>query len=174
MRKTPLMAATAIAILLCASCSQASTGGSEKQPVISSPAVSRVPPSLSANGGPQAQPSANPTVTKPTWAPGDEDAAKKVALEAMTDFARPRVDKTRWANDFARWLAPQATADYSGVDPANVPVSKITGPPTLTVDKSNGFGVIAAVPTNIGTYTVQLLRASQEAPWKVNRITPPV
>ena len=32
-----------------------------------------------------------------------------------------------WANDLARWLTPQATADYSAVDPANIPASRVTG-----------------------------------------------
>ena len=31
----------------------------------------------------------------------------------------------------------------------------------------------AAVPTNAGIYTVQLLRTGKDAPWKVHRLTPP-
>ena len=49
----------------------------------------------------------------------------------------------------------------------------MTGPATLSVDEANGFGVMAAVPTNAGTYTLQLLRTGKDAPWKVNRLTPP-
>ncbi|MDT4865754.1 hypothetical protein FQZ97_1005770 [compost metagenome] len=91
----------------------------------------------------------------------------------MADYARPGTDATQWANDFARWLTPQAAADYSTVDPANVPVSRVTGPATLAVDESNGYGVTVTVPTNIGPYAVQLLRSSRDATWKVNRLTPP-
>ncbi len=43
----------------------------------------------------------------------------------------PHVEDKQWANDLARWLTPQATADYSAVDPANIPVSRVTGPATL-------------------------------------------
>jgi hypothetical protein len=96
-----------------------------------------------------------------------------VAQKAMADFARPAVEEKRWANDLARWLTPQATAAYSAVDPANVPASRVTGPATLSVDEANGFGAMAAVPTNAGTYTVQLLRTAKDAPWKVHRLTPP-
>ncbi|MCU1574421.1 MAG: hypothetical protein JWO93_2503, partial [Micrococcaceae bacterium] len=99
--------------------------------------------------------------------------AVDVAQKAMADFARPAVEEKQWANDLARWLTPQATADYSAVDPANIPVSRVTGPATLSVDDANGFGVMAADPTNAGTYTVQLLRTGKDAPWKVNRLTPP-
>jgi hypothetical protein len=45
----------------------------------------------------------------------------------MADFARPGTDAARWANDLAHWLTPQATADYSTVDPANIPATRITG-----------------------------------------------
>lgn len=173
MKKAPLLAMLTAATLLCTGCLGAIHTGDAGQTPTSVPSASTVPPSLSANGGAQAQPQASPTVTNPAWRAGDEQAAKDVALKAMADFARPAADKTQWANDFARWLTPKATADCSDVDPANVPASRITGAVKLTVDQSNGFGATATVPTNIGPYTVQLLRASQEAPWKVNRLTPP-
>jgi hypothetical protein len=91
----------------------------------------------------------------------------------MADYARPGTEATQWANDFARWLTPQATADYSTVDPATIPVTRVTGPATLAVDESNGYGVTVTVPTDIGPYTLQLLRTSQDSIWKVNRLTPP-
>ena len=59
------------------------------------------------------------------------------------------------------------------MDPSNIPASRVTGAATLSVDEANGYGVTAAVPTNAGTYTLQLLRTGKDAPWKVNRLTPP-
>ena len=59
------------------------------------------------------------------------------------------------------------------MDPANVPANRVTGPATLTVDETNGYGATASVPTDSGTYTLQLLRTGKEAPWKVHRLTPP-
>jgi hypothetical protein len=108
-----------------------------------------------------------------TWDEASKDTAVEAAEKAMTDFARPGVEEKQWANDLARWLTPQATADYSAVDPANIPASRVTGPATLSVAEANGYGVMAAVPTDAGTYTLQLLRIGKEAPWKVNRFTPP-
>lgn len=177
--KRPL---TALAlVLMCASCGAAgSTGG---QPSIGGPPETiQVPspvnstsarPSLSAGGKSQAPGGTVPPATGISWDDAARQAAIDVATRAMTDFARPRTEATRWANDFARWLTPQATADYSGVDPATIPASTVTGPAALAVDEANGYGVTATVATDIGPYRVQLLRTSQDAPWKVNRLTPP-
>lgn len=159
--------------LLCVSCAPA--GNTTAAPSASAAAspTSSPPVSLSANSGAQAPGGTIPATIGITWDQASKDEAMDVAENAMTDFARPAVEDKQWANDLARWLTPQATADYSAVDPANIPVSRVTGPATLSVDEANGFGVTAAVPTNAGTYTVQLLRTGKDAPWKVNRLTPP-
>jgi hypothetical protein len=135
------------------------------------PNPSTYTPSHSVGDGPQAPVTDVPA--NPEWLPGDEEAAKEVAVNAMRDFARPEGEESRWANDFARWLTPKATADYSAVDPATVPVTEVTGTAKLEVDQANGFGAIASVPTDIGIYRVQLLRQGQDEPWKVNRLYPP-
>jgi hypothetical protein len=159
--------------LLCVSCAPAAnTTPAPAEPASQKP-TSSAPASLSANSGPQAPGGTVPATTGITWDQASKDQAVEVAVKAMTDFARPTVEEKQWANDLARWLTPQATADYSAVDPANIPTSRVTGPAKLTVDEANGYGVTAAVPTNSGTYTLQLLRTGQGAPWKVNRLTPP-
>ena len=156
--------------LLCVSCAPATN----TTPTVStSKATASAPVSLSANSGPQAPGGTVPATIGITWDQASKDQAMDVAENAMTDFARPTLEEKQWANDLARWLTPQATADYSAVDPANIPASRVTGTATLSVDEANGFGVMAAVPTNAGTYTVQLLRTGKDAPWKVNRLTPP-
>ncbi|UYY83615.1 hypothetical protein OIT41_20400 (plasmid) [Arthrobacter sp. YA7-1] len=153
--------------LLCVSCAPAPAESA------GTTATASAPVSLSANSGPQAPGGTVPPTMGITWDQAGKDKAVKVAEKAMADFARPAVEEKQWANDLARWLTPQATADYSAVDPANIPATRVTGPATLTVDEANGYGVVAAVPTNAGTYTVQLLRTGKDAPWKVNRLTPP-
>jgi hypothetical protein len=168
--KKPL---TLIAVaLLCVSCAPVANTTPAPAKATSKPAAS-APVSLSANSGPQAPGGTIPATTGITWDQASKDNAVDVAGKAMADFARPAVGEKQWANDLAHWLTPQATADYSAVDPANIPASRVTGPATLTVDEANGFGVTAAVPTNAGTYSVQLLRTAKDAPWKVNRLTPP-
>ena len=152
-------------VLLCAACAPAANTTPAPAPSTATPSA---PVSLSAGSGPQAPGGTVPPTIGISW-----DQAVDVAEKAMADFARPAVEETQWANDLARWLTPQATADYSAVDPANIPASKVTGSAKLTVDEANGYGVLAAVPTNAGTYTLQLLRTGKDAPWKVNRLTPP-
>lgn len=167
--KKPL-ALIAVAALLCAGCAPASN--TAPAPTQTTPTPS-APVSLSVDSGPQAPGGTVPATIGIAWDQTSKDQAVDVAQKAMADFARPSVGDQQWANDLARWLTPQATADYSAVDPANIPASRVTGPATLAVDEANGYGVTAAVPTNARTYTLQLLRTSKDAPWKVNRFTPP-
>ena len=163
------------AVLLCTACAPAAStgGGPERQPVPTSPAVVSVAPSLSAGGRSQAPGGTVPPTSGIAWDDESKTEAVAVATWAMADYARPGTDAALWANDFARWLTPQATADYSTVDPANIPVTRVTGPATLAVDETNGYGVTVTVPTDIGHYRLQLLRTSKDATWKVNRLTPP-
>lgn len=165
--KKPL-ALIAAAALLCTGCAPASNTTPAEQS-----AKPSAPISLSADSGPQAPGGTVPATIGIAWDQASKDQAVDVAQKAMADFARPSVGDQQWANDLARWLTPQATADYSAVDPANIPASRVTGPATLAVDAANGYGVTATVPTNAGTYTLQLLRTGKDAPWKVNRLTPP-
>ena len=158
--------------LLCVSCAPAANTTPAPTATTGRPTAS-APVSLSANSGPQAPGGTIPATIGISWDHASKDEAVDVAENAMTDFARPAMEEKQWANDLARWLTPQATADFSAVDPSNIPVSRVTGAATLNVDEANGFGVMAAVPTNAGTYTVQLLRTGKDTPWKVNRLTPP-
>jgi hypothetical protein len=169
--KKPL-ALVAVA-LLCVSCAPAANTAPAPAESASSTPTASAPVSLSAGSRPQAPGATVPATIGITWDQASKDQAVDVAQKAMADFARPGTDRARWANDLARWLTPQATADYSAVDPANIPATRITGPATLSVDETNGYGAMAAVPTNAGTYTVQLLRTGKDAPWKVHRLTPP-
>lgn len=161
------------AALLCTACAPAATTAPASQPVTAS-ATPSAAASLSAGGRPQAPGGTVLPTSGIAWDEESKTEAADVATRAMADYARLGTDATQWANDFARWLTPQATADYSTVDPANVPVSRVTGPATLAVDESNGYGVTVTVPTNIGPYAVQLLRSSEDSTWKVNRLTPPL
>ncbi|MBO1269503.1 hypothetical protein [Arthrobacter cavernae] len=169
--KKPL--ALLAAALLCTSCAQAAGTSPEPPAKSSTSAAPSAPVSLSAGSGPQAPGATPPATMGITWDEAGRKSAVEVAERAMADFARPRTEATRWANDLARWMTPQATADYSAVDPATIPATRLTGPARLTVDEANGYGAAATVPTDAGTYTVQLLRTAKDSPWKVHRLTPP-
>ncbi|MGP0224086.1 type-specific antigen TSA56 [Paenarthrobacter sp. NCHU4564] len=167
MKRSLVLAAVA---LVCAGCAPAANTAPAPTQRSATPSA---PVSLGATSGPQAPGGTVPPTVGIPWDQDSKDRAVDVAQKAMADFARPSVEEEQWANDLARWLTPQATADYSAVDPANIPASRVTGPVALNVDEANGYGVTAAVPTNAGTYTLQLLRTGKDAHWKVNRLAPP-
>ncbi|MCY0905810.1 hypothetical protein [Arthrobacter sp. H14-L1] len=176
MKKSWTLLAAAFAstvAVFCVSCAPAATTTPAPAESASTVPTASAPVSLSANSGPQAPGGTAPAPLGIRWDQASKDKAVDVAGKAMADFARPAVEEKQWANDLARWLTPQAIADYSAVDPANIPAHRVTGPATLSVEEANGFGVTAAVPTNAGTYTLQLLRTGKDARWKVNQLTPP-
>ena len=109
--------------LLCVSCAPVANTTPAPAASTSKPTAS-APVSLSANSGPQAPGGTVPATIGIAWDQASKDEAMDVAENAMTDFARPTVEDKQWANDLARWLTPQATADYSAVDPANIPVER--------------------------------------------------
>ena len=174
MKRTPATLTALAAVLLCTACAPgAGTGGGpERQPVATSPAVTSVQPSLSAGGRPQAPGGTVPPTLGIAW----DDAARKAALntatKAMTLYARPTVTDKVWIQELGQLLTPEAVADYQDVDPATIPVKKITGAGQLKVDEANGFGCHVVFGTDAGSYDVQLLRSAADKPWQVNRITP--
>ena len=158
------------AVLVCTGCAPASSTTPAEQP----PTVTATAPvSLSAGGKPQAPAATGPAVMGIAWDDAGKKAALDIATEAMTLYARPTVTTSVWIQDLGQLMTPQAVADYQYVDPANIPVKKITGPGQLKVDENNGFGCHVVFPTDAGSYDVQLLRSAADKPWQVNRFTPP-
>jgi len=87
-------------------------------------------------------------------------------------FARPDVSYEQWWADLSPLLSSQAQMDYQYVDPLNVPARAVTGDPILVDDDSASVAGVQ-VPTDVGLYVVTLSRADADAPWVVERITPP-
>lgn len=90
----------------------------------------------------------------------------------MRLFARPDVPAGTWWEDLEPYLSPAAQEAYYATDPANVPVTKVTGDVEL-VDASNELVAIAHLPTDHGLYAVTLSRSPERPAWAVERITPP-
>jgi hypothetical protein len=160
------------AVLLCTACAPATnTPPAEQSPNGSPPATA--PASLSAGGRSQAPGGTAPATLGVAWDEASKKAALDTATQAMTLYARPAVPDKVWIQELGQLLTSQAVADYQYVDPANIPVKKITGPGQLKVDENNGFGCHVVFPTDVGNYDVQLLRSAADKPWQVNRFTPP-
>ncbi|NUT72749.1 hypothetical protein [Pseudarthrobacter sp. C4D7] len=158
------------ALLMCTACASVSS----TTPAEPSPSTSTtVPATLSAGGKPQAPGGTAPATLGIAWDEASKTAARETATKAMTLFARPTVTDKVWIQELGQLLTAQATADYQYVDPANIPVTKVTGTGRLKIDENNGFGCHVVFPTDAGDYDVQLLRSAADKPWQVNRFTPP-
>jgi hypothetical protein len=158
------------ALLVCTACAPtASTTPAEPSPSASATSGA----TLSAGGKPQAPGGTAPATLGIAWDEASKTAALDTATKAMTLYARPTVTDKQWIQELGQVLTAQATADYQYVDPANIPVTRITGPGQLNIDENNGFGCHVMFPTDAGDYDVQLLRSAANKPWQVNRFTPP-
>jgi hypothetical protein len=158
------------ALLVCTACAPVSNS-TPAEPSPSASAASSA--TLSADGRPQAPGGTAPATLGITWDEASKTAALETATKAMTLYARPTVTDKEWIQELGQLLTAQATADYQYVDPANIPVTRITGTGQLKIDENNGFGCHVVFPTDAGDYDVQLLRSAADKPWQVNRFTPP-
>ena len=106
------------------------------------------------------------------WDETAQREAKNLALKVMRLFARSGVSAATWYSDLEPYLSPAAQEAYFATDPANVPVTKVTGDVQL-VDASNELVAIAHLPTDDGLYAITLSRSADHPTWAVERITPP-
>ncbi|MFE4080410.1 hypothetical protein [Paenarthrobacter sp. YIM B13468] len=107
-----------------------------------------------------------------TWDAAAEKSVKDTAAKVMALFARPDVPETTWFADLAPHLAPEYAEDAKYIDPARVPVRKITDGPAISRDAGNPMTVTATFSTNAGRWTMLLHRSGQQQPWLVTAISP--
>lgn len=105
------------------------------------------------------------------WDEESREAVIEAATTAMTLFARPHVDHDTWWSDLEPLLTDQARADYAYVDPAVIPAHTV-GQARL-VDESSAYVAAVEVDTDVGAYTVTLIRQTGDSPWLASRFTPP-
>ncbi|MBW9207953.1 hypothetical protein KV097_18600 [Mumia sp. zg.B17] len=107
----------------------------------------------------------------PEWDDASRAAVVKAAETALRAFARPTLDHQTWWTQLEPLLTPQAAADYSYVDPANIPALKVTGPGLIVLDTS-AYVATVEIPTSVARYQLILTRKDAGAPWLTSRITP--
>jgi hypothetical protein len=178
-RSRPLSIAVAVAVaVLLAACghSPSSTVGSpsHQAPTVAPTAAQStsatgadtdpVPPPLDDNG-----PTANPDVAKPSKTAAGQ--ARTAATAFMRAFARTDLAQQQWWDGVSGYFTPDAAAAYEGTAVANVPVHSITEGSAKLVRGSTKYRAQVTVKTDIGTYTVTLIRADDQ--WLVDRSTPP-
>lgn len=105
------------------------------------------------------------------WDDASRAAVIRAAETAMATFARPDLDYKTWWLKLEPLLTTDAAETYVYVDPANIPVRKVTGKGVIFHDTS-AYVATVEVPTDAGRYHLLLIRESGDAPWLVSRITP--
>jgi hypothetical protein len=110
-------------------------------------------------------------VPLPVW----DDVARRDALRtaeaALNAFARPDLAQEAWWEGFAPFLSPAAAAGYVATDPANIPVSVVTGPGRL-LEEASPFLARVELDTDAGAHVVLLSRTEQSSAWVVEQISP--
>ncbi|GIH18958.1 hypothetical protein [Rugosimonospora africana] len=109
-------------------------------------------------------PGGKPGAAAPTTSPGDDDGAFPLASMAATGqaievarrfaaaWSRPNLDAQTWLAGVRVYTAPHYAALLASVDPANVPATTVTGPPTPV--SSTTVVLVVDVPTDAGTLRV--------------------
>lgn len=117
-----------------------------------------------------------PTPTD-TVSPEGLDDGVKVAEQAMSAFANHNRSYDEWWAELSPLLTTDAQLAYEDTNPARVRPSQVTGAGVVaSAPNFNQMSVL--VPTDIGQYTIELLRQGDDNPngtpsWYVDRITPP-
>jgi hypothetical protein len=101
----------------------------------------------------------------------DHDKEVRLADAAMRAFVAHDRGYDEWWADLTQYLGEDAREAYAYTDPANVPASEITGRSLLAGVQEDMLTVL--VPTDIGSYSVELVREHSGGPWAIYRLRPP-
>ncbi len=129
-------------------------------------------PAVEVTAEPEFDETAPTEPVEATWDDTVRKAARDAALATITAFAATDKAEDAWWAGLKPLLTPQAQPVYQDVDPRLVPVTEVTGDPEVT-DETSTLLAEVAVPTDIGSYTVLLIRADGAAPWLAEQIRPP-
>lgn len=175
MNRTSLAIATAV-VIAAALTGCASTSA---PPSVSVPAAAPTSAATSDDGQPkvtgpgQVTPSAQPTApvnAEDPITPTQEGAATGTASGFVSAYVDKSVTGDAWAKGWMPYLTTQAQAAYEGTNQQAVPGTTLSGTVKLEDGGTNGAAIVD-VPTDAGTYTVQLNQVN--GAWKVLRAVLP-
>lgn len=145
------------------------------QPSVSVPAAAPTSAAASDDGQPKVTgpgrvtPSAQPTApvnAEDPITPTQEGAATGTASGFVSAYVDKSVTGDAWAKGWMPYLTTQAQAAYEGTSQRAVPGTTLSGTVKLEDGGTNGAAIVD-VPTDAGTYTVQLNQVNGS--WKVLR-----
>ncbi|WP_170963578.1 hypothetical protein [Cellulosimicrobium cellulans] len=152
--------AAAVVVVACV----AGLGACATSPSTSPSATAGAPPPTSTPAPGESAPD--------TLVPGDDAGARSAAVDALSDFVARERSYDDWWRAFAPHLTPEARQAFEFTDPAAIPAASVTDDGTLSA-APDGTSVSVLVGTDVGQYRVELVRQSVDAPWLVDRLTPP-
>lgn len=127
------------------------------------------------------RPEGFPTLGEPV---GDDKAdfksqqeAVAAAEAAMTAFVSHDRDYDAWWAELSPLLTVEAQDAWAYTDPRMITVTQLTGPATI-VDAASSTLVVVDVPTDIGVWRLELVRAAEvgttgQGAWKAFTLMPP-
>lgn len=162
-----------VSVALTACANQAQTAEPQMTPSpASAGAAGKAEPPMTASPLPEGLVDADTGATispdPAVWDDQSRAAAVAAAEAALTAYARPGLDHDTWWAGLEPHLTQKAAQDYVDVDPARIPVSKLTGPGTIIQD-SSAYVAMVKIPTNAGRYDVLVIRSGGSAPWLASR-----
>jgi hypothetical protein len=169
MRKLTLVPAIMAATLLLAACGGQSTASTL---AATSTAGEAAGGDHSAEGGHDGDADEHYGIPDVTWDASAEKAVQDTAAKVMGLFARPDVPETTWFADLSPYLAPEYAEDAKYIDPARVPMRKITDGPAISRESGDPLTVTATFSTDAGRWRMLLHRSGQQQPWLVTAISP--
>ena len=98
-------------------------------------------------------------------------AAVTAAEKVVATFGQPTLDAAGWLQQMTPLLSPTGYEAYTGTDPAQIPVTRVTGTGRV-LQASTDVSLIVEVPTDAGPYNVTLTRTDVSALWLAERIRP--
>lgn len=95
--------------------------------------------------------------------------AEVAAQRFVAAFVSKNVTGQAWEDGYLPYLTPYSQTAYQGTGQANVPGTRVTGTPALAEEGTNTVtAAVVTVPTDAGTYTVQVF-AQPTGAWLVQR-----
>ncbi|MBX3196392.1 MAG: hypothetical protein KF727_15005 [Microbacteriaceae bacterium] len=107
----------------------------------------------------------------PEAAGTSQQDAIAAATKVMETFARPQLSAEEWWRAMLPLLSQQGAHAYEGTDPAEIPVTAVTGPGQV-LEASTEVLLIVQLPTDAGLYNITLTRSDASSPWLAERIRP--
>ncbi|MBO1741026.1 hypothetical protein [Leifsonia sp. TF02-11] len=122
-------------------------------------------------------PTVAPTVDVEGWTPAavtpapDASAADQVAVAFMQAFVATSRSPNEWFDGIAPYLSSYARTAYADTDPNLIPARHVIGPAEII--STSDVAAQVRIPTDAGTYLVQLARTDPAGGWEVDRAIAP-